>query len=402
MESLFSFCRMHWDPEPVWRNSGAGVSPAWRTHRRDARATIGWFMFLDSHHLAVVFSVLFALAARADRLVLVAGGGTKEDAAPATETKLTAPFGADFDAAGNMYLVEMAGGERVRKMGSDGVLHIIAGTGTKGFAGDGGPGKEAQFNGMHGLAALPDGELFLADAWNQRIRRLDAKSGMVNTFAGTGDKGFSGDGGPAKLAQFGALYCAALDPGRENLYLADLDNRRIRAINFKTGLVRTIAGNGQRGAPDDGAAATNAPLVDPRAVAVDRKGNVYVLERAGNALRVVAPDGVIKTVVGTGKQGNSGDGGPAREATLNGPKHLCVDRDGSVLIADTENHVIRRYTPVDGRITRVAGSGRKGAGGVPGPALECELSQPHGVTIGPGGLLYIMDSSNNRVLRLEK
>src|SRR5437867_11228906 len=229
--------------------------------------------FMNAHRVVFTCLVLLSLVARADRLVLVAGGGAREDGAPATQTKLVAPFGVDFDAAGNLYLVEMAGGERVRKMGPDGVLHIIAGTGTKGFAGDNGAGKEAQFNGMHSLAALPDGNLFLADTWNQRIRHLDARSGTVSTFAGTGTKGESGDGGPAKQAQVGGLYCASLDPQDENLYLADLDHRRIRAVNLKTGIVRTVAGNGERGVPKDGARAANAPLVDPRAVAVDRAGN---------------------------------------------------------------------------------------------------------------------------------
>src|SRR6266566_9455530 len=162
--------------------------------------------------LVLIWLVLLSEVARADRLVLVAGGGDKVDGAPATQTKLVAPFGVGFDAAANLYLVEMAGGERVRKMGRDGVLHIIARTGTKGFAGDNGAGKEAQFNGMHSLAVLPDGNVFLADTWNQRIRHLDARSGRVSTFAGTGAKGYSGDGGPAKQAQFGGLYCASLDP----------------------------------------------------------------------------------------------------------------------------------------------------------------------------------------------
>ena len=133
------------------------------------------------------------------------------------------------------------------------------------------------------------------------------------------------------------LFVIRFDPQRENLYLADLDNRRVRAINLKTGLVRTVAGNGERGVPQDGVMAVKAPLVDPRAVAVDREGNVYVLEREGHALRVVTADGSIKTVVGTGARGNSGDGGEARYATMNGPKHLCVDHDGSVILADTEN-----------------------------------------------------------------
>src|SRR5437016_408527 len=161
--------------------------------------------FMNAHRLVFTCLVLLSLVARADHLVRVAGGGAKEDGAPATETKLTAPFGVDFDGAGNLYLVEMGGGERVRKMGRDGVLHIIAGTGATGFAGDGGPGKEAQFNGMHSLAAVPDGELFLADTLNRRVRHLDPKDGRVSTFAGTGAKGFAGDGGPAKRAQFGDL-----------------------------------------------------------------------------------------------------------------------------------------------------------------------------------------------------
>ena len=357
---------------------------------------------MHSRFLIFCCSILIALVGRTDRLVLVAGGGAKDDNAPATETKLVEPFGADFDSVGNMYSVEMVGGERVRRMGRDGVLHVIAGTGTKGFAGDGGPPARAQFNGMHSLAALPNGNLFLADTWNQRIRFLDTASNRVDTFAGTGVKAFGGDGGPATQAQFGSVYCIALDPQRANLYLADLDNLRIRAIDLNTQRVRTVAGNGERGIPRDGAVATNAPLVDPRAVAVDRSGNIYVLEREGNTLRVVTADGLIKTVVGTGAKGSSGDGGPARNATLNGPKHLCIDRDGSVIIADTENHVIRRYAPRDGRITRIAGCGRKGAGGVPGRALEAELDQPHGVAVGPDGLVYIVDSSNHRVLRIEK
>src|SRR6266853_3242564 len=149
--------------------------------------------FMNAHRLVFTSLVFLSLVTRADRLVLVAGGGAREDGAPAAQTKLVAPFGVDFDAAGALYLVEMAGGERVRKMGPDGVLQIIAGTGAKGFAGDNGAGKEAQSNGMHSLAVLPDGSLFLADTWNQRIRHLDARSGTVSTFAGTGAKGYGGD-----------------------------------------------------------------------------------------------------------------------------------------------------------------------------------------------------------------
>ncbi len=132
----------------------------------------------------------------------------------------------------------------------------------------------------------------------------------------------------------------------------------------------------------------------------DAAGQIYILERTGNTLRIVDADGKIRTVVGTGKAGHSGDDGPAREATLNGPKHLCLDRDGSVIIADTENHAIRRYLPQSDRIVKIAGTGKKGTAGVGGPPAQVELFQPHGVTIGPDGALYIVDSGNNRVLKI--
>jgi streptogramin lyase len=158
-----------------------------------------------------------------------------------------------------------------------------------------------------------------------------------------------------------------------------------------------------KGVPADGARAIAAPLVDPRAVIADRRGRVYILERSGHALRVVEQDGSIKTVVGeSGRSGNTGDDGPARVATLNGPKHLCEDRDGSILIADTENHVVRRYDPRDGRITRVAGTGRQGSQGVGGLPLAVELHQPHGVFVHPNGDLFISDSGNHRVLKVER
>jgi hypothetical protein len=135
-------------------------------------------------------------------------------------------------------------------------------------------------------------------------------------------------------------------------------------------------------------------------VALDGRGNLYILERSGHALRVVDRAGKIRTVAGTGQQGDSGDGGDARHAQLNGPKHLCVDARGNVLIADTENHRIRLYNPEDGTIRTVAGNGRKGTKGLGGPPSEAELAQPHGVTIGPGGILYISDSSNNRIVKI--
>ena len=336
--------------------------------------------------VAIVLTCL-APVALADRVTLVG-------------EKLKMPFGVDKDAAGNLYVIDY-GAHALHKINPDGVRSGVAGTGRKGAAGDGGTAAKAEFSSPHSLAIDGEGNVFVADTNNYRVRRIDAKSGVITTFAGTGEKGFSGDGGPAKDAKFGGIYCVAFDPKFERLVCTDLDNRRIRAVDVKTGVVTTLAGNGQKGVPDDGAKATEAPLVDPRAAVIDAGGNLYVLERSGHALRVVTPDGRIRTVAGTGKKGADGDGGPAKEATLNGPKHLCVDAAGDVVIADTENHVIRKYQPKDGRIVRVAGTGKPGKGGVGGPPGQVELNKPHGVFVDKRGTLYISDSENGRVLKLQ-
>jgi DNA-binding beta-propeller fold protein YncE len=351
--------------------------------------------------MAAAILLLGTSAARADKLVLIAGGGSEADKVPATSAKLIAPFGIDFDKAGNYYLVELQG-ERVFKIDPKGMLTRIGGTGKNGNSGDGGPALGATFNGMHSLAVTPDGTLYAADTWNNRVRKIDPKTGTITPFAGTGKKGDSKPGGPAIDADMGGIYCVAFNADFSKLYLTDLDNRRIRVVDLKTGVIDLVAGNGKKGVPDDGADAKTAPLVDPRAACVDRKGNVYILERGGHALRVVDPEGKIRTVAGTGKPGNTGDDGDARKATLNGPKHLCVDLDDNVIIADTANHVIRKYTPKDGKIVRLAGTGKKGDSKDGGAPLSVAFNEPHGVYVHASGTLYIVDSNNGRVFRWEK
>jgi DNA-binding beta-propeller fold protein YncE len=288
----------------------------------------------------------------------------------------------------------------VLRVDSKGVLRVIAGMGQKGYLGDGGPATAATFNGIHNFVVLVNGDLLLADAFNHAIRRIDATSGIVTTFAGDGKKGFRGDDGPARAAQFDTPIQIALDPVKKHLFIADIGNKRVRRIDLATTNITTIAGNGRAGVPPDGALAVEAPLVDPRAVAVADAGSFYILERSGHALRFVDAAGRIRTVAGTGKGGLSGDDGPALGATMNGPKYITLDRDGSVLIADAENNVIRRFTPKDGRITRVAGTGKRGTQGIGGDPLACELARPHGVTLAPDGTLYITDSYNDRILKI--
>lgn len=346
------------------------------------------------------FFVLLAIAtARADRLVLVAGGGNGGDGVKAFDAALHSPFGIEIDRAGNMFIVELEGGH-VHKVDARGIFTTVAGNGERAYAGDGGPAAKAVFNAIHNLAIDPQGNVFIADTLNHRVRRIDAKTSVITTIAGSGRKGYAGDGGPALDCEFHGVYCIAFNPDCTKLYVADLENRRIRSVDMASGRVSTVAGDGRKGVPTDGSDARGSPLVDPRAVAADAAGNVYVLERQGHALRIVDQAGKIRTVVGTGQPGGTGDGGDALLATLRGPKHLCLDRDGNVIIADTDNHLIRRYAPKTGKIERVAGTGKKGSAGAGGPPDQVELSSPHGVYVHNDNTLYIADTYNNRVFKL--
>jgi len=330
-------------------------------------------------------------ALRAEKIVLVAGGTEERSEGPALQVKLKEPFGVEFDRRGNLFIVEMAAGNRLLRVDEQGALTHVAGLPTAGDAGDGGPARAAKFNGPHNLAVLPDGNVLIGDTWNGRVRRVEVTTGQVSSVPGYGVD--------AAQARANGPYCIALDFTGTRLLIADL--RRVQALDLKTGILTTVAGNGTKGVPTDGAVATEAPLVDPRAAVADRKGNVYILERNGHALRVVGTDGKIRTVVNaSGKKGATGDGGDALAALLNGPKHLCVDLEDNVIIADAENHLVRKYVPATGKILRVAGTGKKGAAGIGGAPEACELARPHGVTVRADGTLFITDSYNDRILKI--
>ena len=337
-------------------------------------------------------NALLSVSTRAETIQLVAGGERDAVDIPARQALLREPFGTAFDGDGNAWIIEMVSGNRLLQIDGSGLLRHKAGRPQPGSSGDGGPALEAQFNGPHNLAVLPDGDVLIADTWNGRVRRMNVRTGTVSEVEGwTAPKGKERGQGP---------YCIALNADGTQLYIANLLQVHVLDLAAKTS--RVVAGNGKKGVPQDGDLAVEAPLVDPRAVAVDRNDTVYILERGGNALRAVDKDGRIRTVVNSsGRKGAAGDGGAALEATMNGPKHLCVDRDGSVIIADAENHLIRRYVPSTGRIERVAGTGMRGSDGVGGDPLKCQLNRPHGVTVHPqSGELYITDSYNNRVLKI--
>jgi hypothetical protein len=342
----------------------------------------------------LILLVLFAAAlahAQSPRTKVVVGQLLPGEGGPADgpASPLKSPFGIAFDERQTMFIVELEGG-RAHRRTADGRLTTIAGNGASGYAGDGQPASQAVFNGMHNVAVTSAGDVYIADTWNHCVRKIDRRTGKIETIAGTGQAGFSGDGGPAKQATFDYVMCVTLDSTQTHLYVADLNNRRIRRIELPSGQVTTVAGNGQRGVPQDGAIAVESPLVDPRAVTVDEQQRIFVLERSGHALRRVDRDGRIHTIAGSGEKGSQD--GPARQAQLNSPKHLCLGPGDTIYIADEGNHLIRRYDPRDGgTLATVLGGGR----GEP----PIELLRPHGVCFHDGRLL-VVDTGHDRILEI--
>ncbi len=329
-------------------------------------------------------------------LLLITATATAAGTVELVADGLKEPFGLGFYKKD--ILVTEYGGHRLIAVSGDGRKTVLAGSGKAGTAD--GEGKAASLNGPHNLAVLPDGIIALADTLGNRLRMFDPKSKAVTTLGG-GEKGFAGDGGPVSGAKFDQLYHVAMSPKGDVLFLCDLGNRRIRQVDMKTKIITTVAGNGQKGIPKDGEQAKDQPLVDPRAVEMDAKGRLWILERGGHALRVVE-GGKIRTVAGTGQPGFSAGGdGPALKATFNGPKNLFVTKTGTVLIADTENHCIREYDPEKGTIRRVMGTGKKGMGNLGSP-LETTLNRPHAVSVDAAGTMYVSDSDNSRVLKVEE
>ncbi len=339
---------------------------------------------------ALVFSASTA-EARAEEVEFVIGDFMESEGGQwdSAKSPLTSPFGVAFNSAGDMWIVELEGG-RVHKLDSGGKLHHSGGEGSASYKGDGGQLADATFNGMHNCDTLPNGDLLIGDSWNHCIRKVDAKTAVITTIVGNGKKGFSGDGGPATEATFDFVMCITLSPDKNVIHVADLNNHRIRAVDLKSGMVSTIAGNGKKGVPTNGAAAVDSPLVDPRAVVQDSRQNIWILERGGHALRVVRPDGTIHTTAGTGVRGFVD--GPGLQSRFGSPKHLCIDNADNIYIADDENGAIRRVDANSREVTTILGKGHGDA--------RIRLSHPHGVTW-HNGFLYVVDMGNNRIVRMK-
>src|SRR5271157_4225867 len=325
-------------------------------------------------------------------ITTVAGGGNGQlgDGGPATSASLNYPTGVALDSAGNLYITD-ADHERIRKV-SGGTITTVAGNGTYGFSGDGGPATSASLGGPRGVAVDSAGNLYMAELFNDRIRKVSA--GTISTFAGNGAFRYSGDGGPAASASLNYPTGVALDSAG-NLYIADSSNNRIRGV--AGGTITTIAGNGFENFSGDGGLATSASLSLPEGVAADSAGNLYIADSGNQRIRKVS-GGTITTIAGNGILGFSGDGGPATSASLYWPQGVAVDSAGNLYIADTGNQRIRQES--GGTITTVAGNGAYGFSGDGGPATSASLNNPAGVAVDSAGNLYIADTDNHRIRKV--
>src|SRR3954451_6447203 len=355
---------------------------------------------------ALLFGADQELLPMAEYVITTAVGtgekGFAGDGGPANAARLNGPFDVAFDSAGNLYFSDTFNHRICRVDARSGVITTVAGNGEAGYSGDGGPAVNASLNEPYGIALDRSGNIFVADRLNRRVRRIDAASGIITTLAGTGEAGYSGDGGPAARAGLAEPNGLALDPTQRQLYIADVADHRVRIVDLQSGTIATFAGTGKAGHSGDGGRARDAGIFGARAVKLGPDGTVYILERQGSSLRAVDPQtGIIRTVAGTGVRGYSGDGGPALAAVFDAPKEMAIDRDGSVLVVDTENHAIRRFDPHAGTVTALAG-GRQGAGGDGGPVLEAGLDRPHGAVVGPDGSIYIADTNNHRIRKVTR
>jgi sugar lactone lactonase YvrE len=332
-----------------------------------------------------------ALLLQGKTLTTIAGDGT----AGSDGGHINQPFGLSIGTDGRLYFCDTNNHRIVRLDLKTRKLSVVAGTGEKGYAGDGGPATSAKLNEPYEIAFDRAGNLFFCDRLTHTVRRVDLRSGLISTVAGTGTEGYSGDGGAGVRAQLKQPHSIAFNP-QGRLLICDILNFRIRALDVKAGTITTWAGTGSRGQAADGAPIEGTPLDGPRALAIDRNGNYYLALREGNAiLRLDVKAGRMYHFAGNGEKGYSGDGGGARAAKLSGPKGVACAPDGSLYIADTENHAIRRVDR-SGIITTVAGTGKRGDG-PDGDPLHAGLARPHGVFVDTRGVVYISDTENNRV-----
>jgi DNA-binding beta-propeller fold protein YncE len=324
----------------------------------------------------------------------VAGTGTQGhagDGGPATAALLNNPFDLAFDPDGNLIFSDTYNHRICRIDARSGIITTIAGCGEAGFDGDGGRATAAKLNQPYGVVVDRAGSVLFADRLNRRVRKVDS-AGTISTLAGDGSGKYGGDGGRAAIAGLGEPNGLALDPSQTHLFIADVADHRVRVVDLRTGTIATFAGTGDARHDGDGGPAAKAGVFGARAVAFAPNGSLYVMERQGSCIRQIE-DGVIHTVAGTGERGYSGDGGNARQAVFDAPKEMAVAPNGDIFVVDTENHAIRLIDAASWIVRTIAGNGKADPAG---------LSRPHGAVVAPDGSVYIGDSENHRVRRLTR
>ena len=345
------------------------------------------------------FILLAGSSTTAQTIITIAGTGTAGflgDNGPATAARVNLPTTVQRDAFGNLYIADRMN-HRVRRIDQDGIITTIAGTGTAGFSGDGGPATAAQLNQPIGLAVADNGILYITDHGNRRIRRL-APDGTITTIAGTGVAGGAGDGGPALQAQFNNPW-AVLLRGTE-LYIADRSNDRVRMIDLNTGIITSVAGTGTAGSSGDGGPATAAQLNKPIALCFDAQDRLYIADENNERVRRVDLNtGIITTVAGNGQTGFQGDGGQATAARLNKPCGVATDLEGNLYISDRMNQRLRRVG-TNGVISTIAGTGTVGFNGDGGPATSAQINYPRELFSDGSGNIYFADTDNNRIRKI--
>jgi sugar lactone lactonase YvrE len=352
----------------------------------------------------LLFLTLFTISLRAQTMTTIAGvdsAGFGGDKSLAVNAALNYPDAVSIDAKGNIFIGDDHN-SRIRMIdGKTGVITTLAGTGEAGFSGDGGLATQAAINGPTAMAFDKEGNVYFGDEANACIRKIDMKTRVITTVAGDGEQAYAGDGEKATDASFIHPSGLAIDDSG-NMYIADWGSSTIRKVNAKTGIITTIAGTGEGDFDGDGGPAVDASLSGPNELAIDKKGNLYVTDSYNNRIRKIDLNkGTITTVAGTGDAGYSGNGSKAIDASLNGPTGIAIDTAGNIFFSDWGNNCIRFIDVKTGVITVVAGNGESGFGGDGGPAEMAQMTGAEGLALNAQGDIFIADNNNNRIRKVE-